>query len=109
MAESGARDARQDVSSSYTVMPLSHYAAQGTPLDVIQIGDEVTCGCSGRLGSSTPEARRTWDGFVQLLKAGAGGCAREGRLPPLPTIVHIDYEGDDGLTLLLRQHHQARC
>ena len=80
---------------SYTRDAVVAFAAQGTPLDVIQIGNEVTCGMLWPTGLIYSGGREQWDGFVQLLKAGLEG-AREGATAPLHTMVHIDCGGDNG-------------
>ena len=80
---------------SYTRDAVAAFAAQGTPLDMIQIGNEVTCGMLWPTGLIYPGGREQWDGFVQLLNAGLEG-AREGATVPLQTMVHIDCGGDNG-------------
>ena len=70
------------------------FAAQGTPLDMIQIGNEVTCGMLWPTGLIYSGGREDWDRFVELLKAGLEG-AREAATVPLQTMVHIDCGGDN--------------
>jgi arabinogalactan endo-1,4-beta-galactosidase len=78
---------------SYTRDAVLAFAAQGVPLDMIQIGNEVTCGMLWPAGLIYGEQEQ-WDGFVQLLNAGLEG-AREAAAGPLPTMVHIDCGGDN--------------
>lgn len=80
---------------SYTRDVVAAFAAQGTPLDMIQIGNEVTRGMLWPTGLIYPGGQEQWDEFVQLLNAGLEG-AREGATIPLQTIVHIDCGGDNG-------------
>ncbi len=80
---------------SYARDAVVAFAAQGTPLDVIQVGNEVNCGMLWPTGLIYSGGREQWDGFVQLLKAGLEG-AREGATAPLQTMVHIDCGGDNG-------------
>ena len=79
---------------AYTRGVVGAFAAQGTPLDMIQIGNEVTMGMLWPLGLIYSEDEEHWTGFVQLLKAGLEG-AREGATDPLQTIVHIDCGADN--------------
>ena len=80
---------------TYTRDAVVAFAAQGTHLDMIQIGNEVTSGMLWPVGLVYSGGREHWDGFVQLLNAGLDG-AREGATAPLETMVHIDRGGDNG-------------
>ncbi len=80
---------------TYTRDVVAAFAAQGTQLDMIQIGNEVTNGMLWPTGFVYSGGREHWDGFVQLLNAGLDG-AREGTTAPLQTMVHIDRGGDNG-------------
>lgn len=79
----------------YTRAAVAAFAAQGTPLAMIQIGNEVTSGMLWPLGQVYGRGSEQWDGFVTLLKAGLRG-AREGATAPLETMIHIDRGGDRG-------------
>ncbi|HZG89124.1 MAG TPA: glycosyl hydrolase 53 family protein [Pseudonocardia sp.] len=79
---------------TYTRGSVAAFAAQGTPLSMIQIGNEVTGGMLWPLGRVVTGAQEHWDGFVQLLRAGLDG-ARDAAAG-LPTMVHIDRSGDPG-------------
>lgn len=79
---------------TYTRDTVAAFAAQGTPLDMIQIGNEVTHGMLWPIGLIYSEGREHWGGFVDLLKAGLNG-AREGATSQLLTIIHIDCGGDN--------------
>jgi arabinogalactan endo-1,4-beta-galactosidase len=94
--------AAQDLSTlvatvrAYTRDTVRAFAAQGTPLDMVQIGNEVTSGMlwpSGRIYDE--QGGEQWGGFVALLKAGLQGAA-EGTSAPPRTLVHIDRGGDSG-------------
>ena len=80
---------------TYTRDAVVAFAAQRTPLDMIQIGNEVTSGMLWPVGLVYSRDQEHWDGFVQLLNAGLDG-AREGATAPLQTMVHIDCGGDNG-------------
>ena len=80
---------------TYTRDAVAAFAAQGTELDMIQIGNEVTSGMLWPVGLVYSGGGEQWDGFVQLLIAGLDG-AREGATAPLQTMIHIDRGGDNG-------------
>jgi arabinogalactan endo-1,4-beta-galactosidase len=79
----------------YTREAVAAFAAQGTPLAMIQIGNEVTSGMLWPHGQVYGRGPEQWDGFVALLRAGLRG-AREGATGPLETMIHIDRGGDGG-------------
>ena len=93
---------------SYARDAVVAFAAQGTPLDVIQIGNEVTCGMLWPTGSSTPASGAV--GRVRGAAEGrAGGCPRSSDRPAADDGSHRLWRGQPRLTLLLRQHHGTRC
>src|SRR5665647_2496627 len=81
----------------YTRQVVDAFARQGTPIDMIQIGNEITNGMLWPLGQIYNDSREHWDPLVSLLDAGLTG-AREGtpRHHELATMVHIDRGGDNG-------------
>jgi arabinogalactan endo-1,4-beta-galactosidase len=89
-----------DTARRYTREVITAFADQGTPVSIIQIGNEVTGGMlwpSGRVYTADGEY---WDGFVQLLKAGLEG-ALEGATSGVScprTMVHIDCGGGNSGT-----------
>lgn len=79
---------------TYTRDVVAAFAGQGTPVDIIQIGNEVSCGMLWPEGALCGPVAANWDGFAALLKAGAQG-AREGHAQAPPAVmVHIDTGGD---------------
>ncbi|MHA6785933.1 glycoside hydrolase family 53 protein [Pseudonocardia saturnea] len=77
-----------DTVRRYTREVVSAFSAQGTPLAMVQIGNEVSDGMLwpvGQIGNG--------GNFVRLLKAGLEG-ARAAQTPGLRTIVHTDRGGD---------------
>jgi arabinogalactan endo-1,4-beta-galactosidase len=58
----------------YTRDVLEEFASQGTPVDMVQLGNEVSAGILwplGKLDDSLPGGG--WPGFLTLLRAGAAG------------------------------------
>jgi arabinogalactan endo-1,4-beta-galactosidase len=80
---------------SYTRQCLQAFAAQDTPIDLIQIGNEITSGMLWPAGQIYRDGREHWADFVTLLQAGLQG-AREGGPGALRTVLHIDRGGDNG-------------
>jgi len=80
---------------AYTRECLQAFAAQGTPVDLIQIGNEVTSGMLWPAGQVYRDGREHWADFVTLLQAGLRG-AHEGGSAALRTVIHIDRGGDNG-------------
>jgi arabinogalactan endo-1,4-beta-galactosidase len=80
----------------YTRDTVQAFALQGTPLALIQIGNEVTNGMLWPLGQIYDNVgNESWDGFAALLAAGIQG-ANDGASGPLRTLVHIDRSCDNG-------------
>lgn len=75
---------------------VADLARQGTPADMIQIGNEVTGGMLWPAGKVHRPDGEHWQEFCTLLSAGIAG-AREGNPAghPLRTMVHIDRGGDN--------------
>ena len=79
---------------SYTRECLQAFAAQNTPIDLIQIGNEITSGMLWPAGQIYHGGREHWAEFVTLLQAGLRG-AHEGGSAALRTVIHIDRGGDN--------------
>ena len=84
---------------TYTRDLVRAFAAQGTPVDLIQIGNEITNGILWPVGQLyLPDGTQQWQAFTDLLKAGIQG-ALEGCGHRRPEIVlHIDRGGKLGDT-----------
>lgn len=83
-----------DTVRAYTRATVRAFAQQGTPVDMIQIGNEVTSGMLWPAGQVYFGLREHWDGFIALMEAGLQGAA-EGAPQPLRTLIHIDRGGDN--------------
>jgi arabinogalactan endo-1,4-beta-galactosidase len=78
---------------AYTREVVEAFAGQGTPVEMIQIGNEVTSGMLWPHGQIYREGHEHWTDFVELVNAGVQG-AREGGDPRV--VLHIDRGGDNG-------------
>jgi arabinogalactan endo-1,4-beta-galactosidase len=78
----------------YTRDTIGAFAAQGTPVKIVQVGNEVTCGMLWPHGRVYVGKSERWDGFVRLLNAGLeGGREADGSSPD--TMIHIDCGGNN--------------
>ncbi|GLB67895.1 glycoside hydrolase family 53 protein [Arthrobacter mangrovi] len=78
----------------YTRDVIAKFASQGTPVDIVQIGNEVIHGMMWPVGQVYPVGGEEWSGFTELLKAGVAG-AKEGNPQDPPAImIHTDTGGD---------------
>jgi arabinogalactan endo-1,4-beta-galactosidase len=84
---------------SYTRSLVRDFAAQGTPVDLIQIGNEVTNGILWPVGQLyLPDGTQQWEAFTDLLKAGTEGALEGCGGHRLKTVLHIDKGGRLGDT-----------
>ncbi len=83
----------------YTRALVREFADQGTPVDILQIGNEITNGILWPVGQLyLSDGTQQWDAFATLLKAAIAG-AREGcRSRPPQIMLHIDRGGKMGDT-----------
>lgn len=80
----------------YTEYVVARLAAQGTPVDMVQIGNEITNGMLWPVGQvSVSSGAVTWRRLAALVNAGIAG-ARAGNPPGhrLSLMIHIDRGGD---------------
>jgi hypothetical protein len=64
---------------SYTKQVLGAFAAQGTPVDTVSIGNEIRNGILWPVGQVNWSADTGWDNLTTLLKAGVEGARRANR------------------------------
>ncbi|SDZ23875.1 arabinogalactan endo-1,4-beta-galactosidase [Geodermatophilus africanus] len=74
----------------HTRAVVSAFADQGTPADVVSIGNEVDHGMLWPVGSVSGG---DWSGFARLVRAGLRGLA-EASGPPPSSMVHLAGGGD---------------
>jgi arabinogalactan endo-1,4-beta-galactosidase len=88
----------------YTRGLIADFARAGTPVDMVQIGNEITAGMLWPLGQVYQSDGAHWAGFATLLNAGITG-AREGACGrPLQVMLHIDRGGDNGGSVWFYDH-----
>lgn len=82
----------------YTRHTLETLSRAGAPVDMVQIGNEITGGMLWPLGKLYDgSADQNWSGFTTLLSAGiAGARAARVRGPRPEIMIHIDRGGDNG-------------
>lgn len=90
---------------TYTRDLVRRFVRAGAPVDMIQIGNEVTAGMLWPLGQIYKESGDDWVGFTTLLKAGIEGARAGGGRDHRPRVmVHIDRGGDNGGTRWFYDH-----
>jgi arabinogalactan endo-1,4-beta-galactosidase len=94
-----------DTVRRYTSQVVADFARQGTPVSMVQVGNEVTAGMLWPLGQIYQSDGAHWTEFTTLLKAGIAGvregCGR-GHQPEV--MVHIDRGGDNGGSVWFYDH-----
>jgi len=81
---------------SYTRQVIGAFAAQGTPVDMVSIGNEIRNGMLWPVGQVDWATNTGWDNLATLLKAGMAG-ARAGNPTGhrLLIMLHFDQGGDN--------------
>jgi arabinogalactan endo-1,4-beta-galactosidase len=99
-----------DTVRRYTRSVVTDFARQGTPVDMVQIGNEVTAGMLWPVGQLyLPDGTQQWVQFATLLKAGiAGAHAGNPRGHKLSVMIHIDRGGDNGGAVWFYDHIAAQ-
>lgn len=93
---------------SYSREVVAALASQGTPADIVQIGNEVTHGMLWPNGRIYAPGGENWAGFAGLVKAGAAG-ARAGNPAHVPQImIHSDTGGDKDASIYFYDHLQEQ-
>ncbi len=81
----------------YTRDVVERLARQGTPVDMVQTGNEVTAGMLWPVGQLYVGSEQRWVEFTTLLKAAIAGARDGGAHHHVPRVmVHIDRGGDNG-------------
>ncbi len=84
---------------SYSQQVVSAFAKQGTPVDLVSIGNEIRNGILWPVGELNCTDCGGWDNLAQLLKAGVAG-AQAGNPPghKLLVLMHYDQGGNQQLS-----------
>jgi arabinogalactan endo-1,4-beta-galactosidase len=82
----------------YTRTTLQRFARAGAPVDMVQVGNEITAGMLWPAGQIyTPDGLQHWTEFTTLLKAGIKGVRdASADRRRIEVMVHIDRGGDNG-------------
>ena len=84
---------------SYTQQSVAAFARQGTPVDLVSIGNEIRNGILWPVGEINCTDCGGWDNLAQLLKAGvAGAMAGNPAGHKLLVMMHYDQGGDNALS-----------
>lgn len=78
---------------TYTRDTVAAFARQGTPVDMVQIGNEITLGFLWPTGEIYRDGHERWAEFTDLLNAGIKG-AKEAVTRPPAIMIHTDTGGD---------------
>jgi arabinogalactan endo-1,4-beta-galactosidase len=94
---------------TYTHDVLAAFARQGTPVDMVSIGNEIRNGMLWPTGQVDPTANTGWDNLATLLKAGIAG-ARSGTPAghPLRVMLHYDQGGNNATSFQFFQNLISR-
>jgi arabinogalactan endo-1,4-beta-galactosidase len=91
---------------SYTHDVLSAFARQGTPVDMVSIGNEIRNGMLWPTGQVDWTADTGWDNLATLLKAGIQGARAAD--PAVRVMLHFDQGGDNAASQQFFQNLVSR-
>jgi arabinogalactan endo-1,4-beta-galactosidase len=83
---------------SFTRNTVAALVAQGTPPDIVQIGNEITAGMLWNEGRVSAWNDGNWTSLATLLNAGAGGARLGAGTHSVRIMLHIDRGGDNATT-----------
>jgi len=84
---------------SYSQQVIAAFAKQGTPVDLVSIGNEIRNGILWPVGEINCTDCGGWDNLAQLLKAGVAGAeAGNPAGHKLLVMMHYDQGGDNALS-----------
>jgi arabinogalactan endo-1,4-beta-galactosidase len=85
--------------TSYTQQVISAFAQQGTPVDMVSIGNEIRNGILWPIGEINCTSCGGWSNLAQLLKAGVAGAeAGNPAGHKLLIMMHYDQGGNEALS-----------
>lgn len=101
-------DQLHNIVHDYTRDVVAAFTRQGTPVDILQIGNETTHGMLWPTGQIYRQNGEDWAGYAELVKAGIKG-AKDGSPARTPRIMlHSDTGGDQGATTYYFDHLQQQ-
>jgi len=89
---------------SYTRGLIRDFTRAGAPVDMVQIGNEITAGMLWPLGQIYQSDGAHWTEIATLLNAGIAGAREGARGHPLQVMLHIDRGGDNGGSVWFYDH-----
>jgi arabinogalactan endo-1,4-beta-galactosidase len=93
----------------YTRQVLGAFAAQGTPVDMVSIGNEIRNGMLWPIGQIDWSAGTGWDNLGQLLRAGVAGAHEANPSGhKLLVMLHFDQGGDNDQSRAFYDHILAQ-
>jgi arabinogalactan endo-1,4-beta-galactosidase len=94
---------------TYSQQVISAFAKQGTPVDMVSIGNEIRNGILWPVGQVDPGTGTGYDALATLLKAGEAG-AKAGNPPghDLLIMMHYDQGGDNARSQAFFQNLVSR-
>ena len=98
-----------DTVRSYTRQVIGAFAAQGTPVDMVSIGNEIRNGMLWPIGQINWSTGSGWDNLGTLLRAGVDG-AQSGNPNghKLLVMIHFDQGGDNAQSRQFFDHILAQ-
>ena len=81
---------------NYTRHTVEAFAAQGTPADIVQIGNEINMGMMWPAGQIYSGNGEKWLEFTDLLRAGINGATAGDPAQKPSIMMHVDLGGDVG-------------
>jgi arabinogalactan endo-1,4-beta-galactosidase len=94
---------------TYTRRVIQAFAAQGTPVDLVSIGNEIRNGILWPTGQLSTWSDAEWNALGTLLKAGvAGARAGNPRGHKLRVMLHYDQGGDNAGSRAFFDHIRAQ-
>jgi arabinogalactan endo-1,4-beta-galactosidase len=98
----------RNIVHDYTRDVISAFTRQGTPVDILQIGNETTHGMLWPTGQIYKQSGEDWTEYAELVKAGING-AREGNpASALRIMLHADTGADQGASTYYFDHLQQQ-
>lgn len=79
---------------SYTRGVLSAFVEQGTPVSIVQLGNEINAGILWPTGKVDTDGSGNWSAFAELLNAGIAGARAV--TPGVRIVLHTDLGSDYG-------------